>query len=166
MSTLADCPSKRCPGCQLSSMAPSQGDDLAALTATSNILCARDRALGTQGGVPTLVSHCSSQRDIFLLYLKPKRLSLVRINKQHRAGSDDEYFSLPVVLGSNRSQPRDGSRPGLSTAHSSAVPPLAFLCPLHPYPRSVNIPVLLPPHSVLAPAFLLHLCYTFPFLVS
>lgn len=111
-------------------MALSWGDDLAVITASSKSLCAWDRAVETEGGFPTLAPHYSSQREIFLLYLEPKILFFFRINKQH--WSDDEEFSLRVVLRSNRSQPRDHSKPGLSTTHNSAVSPLAFLCPLHP----------------------------------
>lgn len=84
------------------------------------------------------------EKEIFLLYLEPKILSFVRIKKQHWAASDDEHFSLPVVLRNNRSWPRDHSKPGLSTAHNSAESPLAFPCPLHPLPQVCESPSLTP----------------------
>lgn len=131
MSTLADCPSKRCPCCQLSSM--SWGDDLAVITATSNSLCAWDSV--NRGkcshSCPTLQQP---ERENFLLYFEQKVLSFVWIDKQHWAGSDDEHFSLPVALRNNSSWPRHSSKPGLSIAHNSTVSPLAFACPLHPLP--------------------------------
>lgn len=87
MSTLADCPSQRCPGCHLSSMALSQGDDLAVITATSNSLCAWERAVETEGAAPTLAPHCSSQREFFFSVLRTKNIQFC-----------EELSSIDLVL--------------------------------------------------------------------